>query len=282
MMQWLRLALVAGALTLGALVPGGVVAQETLDQVESLMDEARYAEARAMLQQWWTEAAPTAPRAPLQRGLWLRALLTVDPVMAEMDYRRLVVEFPGGEWSDDALLRLARGAELMGDLGAARRYLDILVQDYPGSPHRVEARALRQRLVDAPADPAPTDPVRADAATADTATADSVLPATVPDPQPDRMEPPSEESVGPYAVQLGAFSALEGARTLAARARDLGLEVRLVRVEGSELLRVRLGAFTTAQAAEAEVARIRALGLEALVSTDRTREQPVGGVEQAL
>jgi hypothetical protein len=118
-----------------------------LDLVEKLMEENRYEEARGVLLDWWEEGGrDVATRGALQRGLWLRAILTVDSVMAEQDFRRLVIEFPGGPWSDGALMRLARGAELVGDREAARAHLDLLLRDYPGSSLRPEARQLRERL----------------------------------------------------------------------------------------------------------------------------------------
>ena len=48
-------------------------------------------------------------RGDRQRGLWLRAILTVDPLMAGLDFQRLVLEYPGGAHSDEALLRLGFG-----------------------------------------------------------------------------------------------------------------------------------------------------------------------------
>lgn len=250
----------------------GALAQDALERASGLVEEARYVEAREALEEWWTRSGPTAEREALQRGLWLRALLTVDPVMAEMDYRRLVVEFPGGRHSDEALLRLAKGAEFMDDPGAAERYLEILVEDYPDSPLRVEARALRERLAHPPAEP-PALESEVGATPDPEADPDPEIP---PDPEvdPDSDVEPRPETPGAFTVQLGAFSTRERAGTLAELAAEEGLEVRIVQVEGSDLFRVRTGAFTSRTAADQEVERIRALGLDALVSSDRERERP--------
>jgi hypothetical protein len=86
-----------------------------------------------------------------QHAIWLRALLTTDPEFSELDYRRLVIEYPGGPYSDGALLRLAQGARAWGDLEAARRYLEILVRDYPLSPLRAVGRCFVARLDESPA-----------------------------------------------------------------------------------------------------------------------------------
>lgn len=248
----------------------GALAQDALERTSELVAEARYVEARETLEEWWTRSGPTAEREALQRGLWLRALLTVDPVMAEMDYRRLVVEFPGGRHSDEALLRLAKGAEFMDDPEAAERYLEILVEDYPDSPLRVEARALREGLAHPPAEP---PALESEVGATPDPEAD---PEVSPDPEvdPDSDVEPRPETPGAFTVQLGAFSTRERAGTLAELAAEEGLEVRIVQVEGSDLFRVRTGAFTSRTAADREVERIRALGLDALVSSDRERERP--------
>ena len=43
----------------------------------------RTEEARAALVEWWDGDREDAPRRDLQRGLWLRGRLTVDPVQAD-------------------------------------------------------------------------------------------------------------------------------------------------------------------------------------------------------
>jgi hypothetical protein len=250
------LSLLALPLTSG---PTAAWAQEPLDQVESLVDDSRYGEAREVLEAWWEGHDGVPPRTELARGLWYRALLTVDPSLAEMDYRRLVVEFPSGEKADEALLRLAQGAELVGDDAAVARYLQILLQDYPGSPHQAEARALRERILDvdreeggpnAEAEPAPV-------------------------PEAERA-PEREALSGSYAVQLGAFSSREAAERVVERAREEGFEPRVVRTPGSDVLRVRVGAFEDRSDAEDLARTLSERGFETLISSDREEERPLG------
>ncbi len=275
-------------------VPWSASAQAALEPMDDLMAEGRYGEARELLEGWWGQHDGQPPRQELAQGLWYRALLTVDASLAEMDYRRLVVEFPGSDYAEEALLRLARGAAMVGDVVAAHRYLDILAQDYPGSPLRLEARSLREQLaeapeeredapeVDAPGDVELPDPAVAQDTVAEAA--DEPPPELVPDPIPD---PAAAETVaadtatddapaadrGPYAVQLGAFSSPDGARALAEEARDEGLEVRVVVVRGSEFFRVRLGAFSTREAAEERAREVEELGFQTVISSDRDREE---------
>jgi cell division septation protein DedD len=299
-------------------LPGGsagVVAQASgLDGVESHLAAARFSDARAALERWW-EGEAHAPRDQRQHALWLRARLTIDPAMAELDYRRLVVEYPGGPWSDAALLRLAQGAEFRGEVSDARQYLEILVRDYPGSPHRVEARDRLRRLdtalpaavsapeaaaaslpASAPAPDPATAPEPESAPAADPAVETEAEPVPVPESDVahgteaeqapvsararDRAdpEPPPGMDVGAggFTVQLGAFSSEERARALSSAARAAGLEVRIVQVEGSPFFRVRMGGYASRESAERAAGLPRELGFEAVVGGDRDREIPSG------
>lgn len=230
---------------------GILAAQSTvLDTVEDHISEGRFPEAREGLERWWAGESD-ASREARQQALWLRARLTVDPSLAELDYRRLVVEYPGGPWSDAALLRLAQGAEFRGDEATAAQYLEILVRDYPTSPHRVEARDRMVRM----GTPRPT-------MGEGTERPSRVLSG----PQEDAAPP------APYTVQLGAFSSTDGAEAAADRARSAGLNVRVTQVEGSPLFRVRMGGYPSRSEAERAAELPRQLGFEAIVGSDGERE----------
>jgi cell division septation protein DedD len=267
-----------------------------LDAVEAQIAEGRFLEAREGLERWW-EGEAGAPRPERQQALWLRARLTVDPAMAELDYRRLVVEYPGGPWSDAALLRLAQGAEFRGDEEAARQYLGILARDYPQSPHRVEARERLARLDSGAfppavgaesadgAPPAAEPTPRVDAPSAGPPAAGAPVEET---PAPEALagervmaerglEEEAPEEAGAFTVQLGAFSTEDGARSHAAGLRAAGLQVRVVQVEGSPLFRVRTGAFHSRDDAERAARVPQGMGYPVLVATDRDRERLVGG-----
>ena len=244
--------------------PGPLRAQNgELDAVERLADEGRYEPARAALVQWIDEQWSSASRADRERGVWLRALLTVDSDAAALDYHRIVVEYPGGAHADHALVRLAHVGLARGDPEAARQHLGTLFRDYPESPLRVEARSLLVRLVGA-AEPPPPPPVS-------------------PDPSP--VSPPADDVVSsapldrtetdPFTIQLGAFATEQRALSVMLEARSEGLEPRLVQVEGSELLRVRLERFATRAEAEGRAAILRELGFQAVVSSDGALEEEV-------
>ena len=254
----------AAALAASLLAPGAGTAQ-TLDRVDELMREGRVEDARTALVAW-IDANPRPGRQDRQRGLWLRGVLTLDPGQAEINYRQLVLEYPGGPYTDQALLRIGTALALRGDLLEAEANFRDLERDYPGSPARLEAvdwlrrnasalsearRAAGRAATDAPS-PARSER-RAGAG--------------------DRTEP---AGTGDYTAQVGAFTTLEGARTLAERVREAGYTPRIVTVAGSDFVRVRVGRFPTADEARPLIARLLAAGFEAGLGTGAERERPAG------
>jgi tetratricopeptide (TPR) repeat protein len=252
-------AMLALTLLLAAMTAPELGAQDTaeagLDRVQALMDEGRVDNARRAYEQWWDRWSAEAPRDQQQRSLWLRALLSIDPAEAELDYRRLVLEYPTGPWTDGALLRLGYAAEARGATAEAREHFQRLVRDHPGSPHVAEAN----RRLSGGERPAIAGP-------------DAPRVATPPQPPP----PPPAAPSGNWAVQLGAFSAMSGARGVADRARAAGYQPRLVVTPGSPLIRVRLGGFPDEGGARALLGEVRSRGLEATVVSDALRESPAG------
>lgn len=279
-----------------ACAPGAAAQDADLQRVDSLTDQGRVTLAREALQGWWDREWDGAERQARQRALWLRGKLTVDPSQARRDYQRLVLEYPGGPYAAQALLRLGRAAEARGRLVEAAGHFDQLIRDYPNSPHRLEARRWRDEH-----GAAVTRAVREGAAGGeDVAEAAAAVPSDedVPDEDAaaeDTRERSAREEAGAeeagsgepapesrteaeartLAVQLGAFGAPDRARALARRARARGLEIRLVRVEGSDLVRVRAGRFASRGSARDLRARIRGMDLEAFIVTDADRESPI-------
>jgi hypothetical protein len=227
-----------------------LAAQEppTLDRVEELARLGRTEEARAVVGEWWRTAGPNASRRDTQRGLWLRGQLTPGAAQAALDFNRLVVEYPGGPFSDLALLRLAQASYAAGDSAAAAAQVERLLLEYPSSPIRSEAEAWL-----ATAGPVP----QAEEATA---APEDTLPAG---------------GTGEFTVQLGAFSSVTRAEALLAQLSDAGFAGRLAQVSGSDLVRVRLGRFDSAEGAEAILWQVRDRGFTATVARDAHREELV-------
>ncbi|HKJ02575.1 MAG TPA: SPOR domain-containing protein [Longimicrobiales bacterium] len=256
---------------MGAAAP--LVAQQTapLDRVEELASQGRTEEARAMLLTWFKGSAGSATRREIQRGLWLRGRLTVDPAQAALDFRRLVIEYPGGPYSDLALFRLAQSAYASGDSLAAVGQVDRLAREYPTSAVRREAEAWL-----ATAGPVPPRAVAAQAEGTVAVRGDSLADkATV---EPVTSQAPTalpEASRGQFTVQLGAFSSEGRAEALRRRAADAGFEARLVTVPGSALIRVRVGVFDAQEGADDILKRLRELGFTAALARDAHREERV-------
>jgi cell division septation protein DedD len=268
--------LLLGMVLLTTAAPAGSAAQTTptLDRVEELTRQGMTAEAREVLQAWWSSQRSRASRNDLQRGLWLRGRLTTDPAQADLDFRRLVVEYPGGPFSDQALFRLAQLAHAAGDSAVAAGYVDRLVQEYPASPVRREAQAWLATAGPVPEPPATGTPGAAPAHREQRA----VAPPGAPGPQPTAAPPkrdPEPVGRGDFTIQLGAFSTLERAEALLRRVSDAGFEGRLVTVPGSELIRVRVGTFDSADGANQVLWRLRDQDFTAQLARDAQREERV-------
>ncbi|MEQ9400688.1 MAG: SPOR domain-containing protein [Longimicrobiales bacterium] len=262
---WVGL-VVAAALVVGT--PAGLRAQDAvpvrLETVDELAASGRTEEARAMLMRWWDEAHDSASRRDRQRALWLRGRLTVDPAQADLDYRRLVIEYPGGDFSDQALFRLAQAAHARGDGERARELVERLRREYPNSNVGRDAGNWLQAAGPPPAPPTGSAPPAS-------STASTGQPAA-----PVQESAPAVPASGDHAVQLGAFSSEGRARTLKERADAAGFPARLVRVDGSQLLHVRVGRFDSMESARDLLDSLRGAGFTAALVRDADLEEPVG------
>lgn len=289
--------LVVGILAVGVTVgvavrPPGVSAQApTLDAVDSLTARGDVERARDLLTAWWEGSWAEAGRSERQRALWLRGRLTVDPTMARRDYARLAVEFPGGRYSARALHRLGLEAEATGDVLEAAARFEELASGYPSSPLRLDARGWlrdhREEIAEArrraAAEPAPPregpPPGRRDAPPPEPGEAAPVEPGEeeAAEAAPRAEEEPRREADagrGRITVQLGAFSTEERARRFAGEVEAAGYRPRMVRVRGSELIRVRTGRFRDEAEARALGARLQDHGFDATIASDAHMEIP--------
>tara|TARA_B100000809_G_scaffold144192_2_gene141749 strand:+ start:208 stop:1014 length:807 start_codon:yes stop_codon:yes gene_type:complete len=265
-------------LAVGVAVPVG--AQESLATVDSLALAGRADEARTALDSWWLNERAGSNRRDRQHGLWLRAILTVDSHMASLDFQRLVLEYPGGSYSDEAMLRLGLISAGAGDLPRAAGYFRTLVTDYPRSPRRRQAEEwLSDHLVEVEEAEAAAQEAEAVAArSADSATgADAAADAAVAAVQEPEADSPSgaETASLRYAVQVGAFESEERARDLLAAVNASGFRARIVRVPESPLVRVRIGAFSDRAGAAELMDQVRRRGHEATIAADVPDEEPM-------
>ena len=276
------------ALILAAGVAVPVGAQESLDVVDSLALAGRADEARTVLESWWQGQRVRSSRRDRQRGLWLRAILTVDPRMASLDFQRLVLEYPGGSHSDEAMLRLGLIAAAAEDLPRAAGYFRTLVTDYPRSRLRRQAEewlsenmvaveeaeaAAREEEAAAREEEAPGEEEVA-AGREEAEAREAAANADALEPEVD--SPDGAETAAPrYAVQVGAFESEERARSLLAAVNASGFRARIVRVPGSELVRVRIGTFLDRTGAAELMVRVRRRGHEATIAVDVAEEEPI-------
>jgi hypothetical protein len=246
---------------LAVVCPLGLEAQ-SLDHAEQLAFAGRAEEARSELEGWWEASWEEANRLDRQRGLRLRALLTVDPEMAELDYQRLVIEFPGGPYSDEALMRLGSAAAARGAFDEATSRFQGLLRDYPDSDYRsvaeawLAANAPAEAEAEVEREPEPQRP--------------GVEPDT---PAPRELAAVNE---GDWTVQVGAFSSQDRARTLNGTLQTSGFASRVVLLEGSGLHRVRVGRYTSEAEANAQRQRLVEAGFEARVVSNAARERVSG------
>ena len=234
-----------------------------------------------MLLEWWENDRARASRGDLQLSLWLRGRLTVDPGQAARDFRRLVIEYPGGRYADHALFRLAQGAYAQGDLGRVRTYMTSLTRDHPGSLVLEQAEAWMSRA--STAGPRPVLRMVETEDGEEERTEDARVEESDAEPAPTVATPSRDAAVagtgsqGRYTVQLGAFLDEYRAQALVERAAEAGLDVRLVRVQGSRLMHVRVGRFDSSAQAGVSFQSVTALGFTAAVVRDARKEEPVGG-----
>lgn len=286
-----RRAVLAGLVWLGATTP--LAGQTRLDQVEELSALGRTEEARVLLLEWWDGGRDNASRRDLQRALWLRGRLTVDPVQAELDFQRLVVLYPSGPFTPQALFRLAQSSHAQGDMDGATRHVATLTRDYPTSPVRSDAEAwLRGAGQPQPMIRPPSD---AGAAVVDLASSSDVPDApNASDARTDRevvsdgdgtagsdvAEVPEADPVDAqlpqgWMVQFGAFSEEGRALALHEDLMDAGLDARLVRVEGSAFWHVRIGRFGNRVDANTQLEAVMEQGFSAAIVRDERAERVV-------
>lgn len=278
------------AIALAALAPSAAEAQgDLVARADSLIAAGNYSAARGLLEEGRGDAefAALAP-ARKARLLFLRARLNPDPQGAESDYLALVLGYPTAPEAPAALLYLGQGLHARGDYLRAAAYLERLVRDYPGDPHRGAGLLWLSRVQLAAQRPNEGCQTARQALAAvrepdQRALAESVQAASCAQAggAPDRPYTPVEREVsrpemserGSFALQAGAFRRAEGADAVARRLRQAGFDPRIVFLRDSSLRHVRIGRFDTAAAAAEAARKLRAAGFDVVVVSDATAER---------
>ena len=236
--------------------------------------------ARAALLEWWENDRIEASRRERQRGLWLRGRLTVDPRQAELDFQRLALLYPSGQFTPDAVLRLAQASWAMGDEDAAREHLATLERDYPRSEAFEQAR---EWIEDAgPLPPRGDTPTTSDggAQAPEELGLSAVQESTVVDSEVDESNAVdgvsgSVDAVAMnYKVQLGAFAHHDRAVALYEEVSARGVDVRIVTVDGSQFTHVRAGRVSVRSEAVELLEALAAQGIRAALIREAREERP--------
>jgi cell division septation protein DedD len=126
-----------------AMVPAIAKAQETLPvnpvyrRAQALVNDGNAAAGRALIDSMIAIAPPGSN--DYAEAVYWRAVLATTAADAEMDYRRIVVDFPRSPRVEDALIRLAQLEIARANYDAALKHLNQLITEHPESPARARA-----------------------------------------------------------------------------------------------------------------------------------------------
>lgn len=243
------------------------------------------------------------------RALYGQAMLAPTAADAELDYQRIIVEYPLSAHAGDALLQLAQLERSRGDRDAAIGHLQRFLRENPGSPERARtglwlaqllfeqhsdetacgilasARAATAagdvelqnqmnfysaRCAAAAANATADSAARADSVKAAARTrADSIKRARARAREAPARKAPAPAANGRYTVQLAAFATRAEAEKLVSTLHAKQIEAR---VDGDRKpFRVRAGHYTTRAEATKAAARFKALGYAGFVTSSDGR-----------
>ncbi len=106
-------------------------------RAQTLVNDGDAASGRALVDSMLAIAAPGSN--DYAEAVYWRAVLASTAADAEMDYRRVVVDFPLSPRVEDALIRLAQLEIARANYDGALRHLNRLVAEHPQSPARPRA-----------------------------------------------------------------------------------------------------------------------------------------------
>jgi cell division septation protein DedD len=126
-----------------ALAPLAVSAQGTAiinpvyRRAQTMVNDGNAAGGRALVDSMIAVAAPGSN--DYAEAVYWRAVIAPTAAEAEMDYRRVVVDYPRSPRVEDALIRLAQLELARGSYDAALQHLNRLAAEHPDSPARARA-----------------------------------------------------------------------------------------------------------------------------------------------
>jgi cell division protein FtsN len=106
-------------------------------RAQALVNDGNVTAGRALVDSMISIAA--AGSNEYAEGVYWRAVIAATAADAEMDYRRLVVDFPNSPRAEDALIRLAQLEIARANYDGALKHLARLASEHPDSPGRARA-----------------------------------------------------------------------------------------------------------------------------------------------
>lgn len=131
-------------------VPAVAGAQSTADsaaykQAQTLVNEGNATAGRAIVDSLIARSTPGSNA--YAEGLYWRAVLSATAADAEMDYRRIIVDYPLSPRVEDVLLRLAQLELARADYDGALQHLNKLTTEHPGGSTRARAGYWTARVL---------------------------------------------------------------------------------------------------------------------------------------
>ena len=106
-------------------------------RAQGMVNDGNAAAGRALVDSMIAVATPGSNE--YAEGVYWRAVFAATAADAEMDYRRIVVDYPRSPRVEDALIRLAQLEIARANYDGALRHLNRLVAEHPESPARARA-----------------------------------------------------------------------------------------------------------------------------------------------
>lgn len=133
----LIIALVAASIPTISRAQEGAIVNPVYRRAQTLVNDGNATAGRALVDSMINAAAPGSNE--YAEGVYWRAVLAGTAADAEMDYRRIVVDYPRSPRVEDALIRLSQLEIARANYDGALRHLNTLITEHPQSPSRARA-----------------------------------------------------------------------------------------------------------------------------------------------
>ena len=124
--------ILAAAPIVAAGAQGTVPVNPAYRRAQTLVNDGNAQAGRALVDSMIAVAQPGSN--DYAEGIYWRAVLAATAADAEMDYRRIVVDYPSSPRVEDALIRLAQLEIARGNYDGALRHLTRIANEHPDSP----------------------------------------------------------------------------------------------------------------------------------------------------